>query len=158
MYRYISCFLNVCIMPVHFYKRTPLVPIFTTGKKSKKDFHVYEKKWKAKTALSVCFGGSFYRGSEPWVARAVPSSPFPETILGISAPSCQSFELHEHLCFISIYFVYSLARFALRWLLLHYMPFQLREGFQGTLYFQIVGRTCLYSVHVLAAIYFDPRM
>lgn len=157
-YRYISYFLKVCNMPIHFYKRTTLVPIFTTRKKSKEDFTFMKKSEKRKQHSSVCFARSFYRGSMPWVARVLPPSPFPEITLGISAPSCQSFELHEHLCFISIYFVCLLSRCALRWLLLHYMPFQFKEGFQGTLYFHIVGRTCLYSVLLLAPMYFDVRM
>ena len=72
-------------------------------------------------------------------------------------PHWQSFELCEHLCFISIYFAHSLARCVPGWLLLHYMPFQLRKVFKGTLYFPVVGGTCLYSVLLLAAIYFDRR-
>lgn len=35
-----------------------------------------------------------------------------------------------------------LARCVLKWLLLHFMPFWLRKGFIGTLYFQIVRQTC----------------
>ena len=45
----------------------------------------------------------------------------------------------EYLCFISIYFVYPLARCVLRKLLLRFVPFQLRKCLIGTLCFWIAG-------------------
>ena len=51
----------------------------------------------------------------------------------------------EHLCFISVYFVYLLGRRVLEELLLHFTPLQLMKGFIGMLYFQTAKETCLFK-------------
>ena len=51
----------------------------------------------------------------------------PESILSISTFIC----VCEHLSFILIYFVHSLARWVLRQLLLYFRPFWLTKGFTG---------------------------
>ena len=81
-------------MPLHFYRLPTFVYIFANGKKSKEDFGFYKKWRKAKTAITVCFAVSCYRGSMcpkwEWHRQA----PSPETTLSISAWSCHSFELY----------------------------------------------------------------
>ena len=47
----------------------------------------------------------------------------------------------EHLCFISVYFVYLLGRCVLEELLIHFTPLQLMKGFIGMLYFQTAKET-----------------
>lgn len=39
----ISHFSKVHITPLHFYKRSTLVPVFVNWKKPKEDFHFYKK-------------------------------------------------------------------------------------------------------------------
>ena len=51
----------------------------------------------------------------------------------------------EHLCFISVYFVYLLVRCVLEELLLHFTSLQLMKGFIGMLYFQIAKETWIFK-------------
>lgn len=63
-------------MPLHFYERPTLVPIFTNWKKCKEDFHVYEKWWKAKIAVRVGFAarGAWTEAVRTWPASGAPSA------------------------------------------------------------------------------------
>lgn len=116
----ILCFSKVHVMPLLFYGRPTLVPVFTNQKSSKEDFRFYRNKQKpaktnkAKPAFSISFARSRDRGSmdpEQRARGALPSS-FPGNYtqrLSISAAvalECVS----EPLCFIAISFVPSLAR------------------------------------------------
>ena len=59
-------FLKVHFTPLSFYESPTLGPIFINQKKSKEDFHFYQKKkkrQKVKIVLNVCFAVSHYRGS-----------------------------------------------------------------------------------------------
>lgn len=56
-------YLKVRFTSLHFYRRPTLNTVFANPKKSKEDFHFYKKEWKSKTAFSVCFAASPYRGS-----------------------------------------------------------------------------------------------
>lgn len=81
-------------MPICFYERPTLIPVFANRKKSEEGFHFYEKRWKAKIAFSVCFAATCYRDSAhlkwgEWHHQA----PSPGTILSISVSSHHSFEL-----------------------------------------------------------------
>ena len=40
----ITHFAKICVKPLHFYKRTTFVPVFTNWKKSEEDCHFYEKR------------------------------------------------------------------------------------------------------------------
>ena len=51
------------LMPLHLCERPKWVPVFANQKKSKEDFHFHGKRQNVKTAFSVCFTGSCYRGS-----------------------------------------------------------------------------------------------
>ena len=64
----------------------------------------------------------------------------PESILSISTFIC----VCEHLSFILIYFVHSLARCVLRYLPLYFRPFQFKKDFIGTLHFWIAREICIF--------------
>ena len=84
-----------------------------------------------------------WRQLAPSAARGAPPSSSPGTTLSISASAAIALNwVREHLCFISIYFVHLLARCVLRYMLLHFTPFQLIKGFIRTLYFQTARKTC----------------
>ena len=74
-------FMKVCVMPLCFYQRPTLVPVFTNQKKkkSKDDFCFYKKRQKAKIALSVCFAGAMIEAactpsSERGTAKLLPGN------------------------------------------------------------------------------------
>lgn len=46
-------------MPLCFYRRTTLVPVFADPKKSEGDFHFYKKKKKKKAKSEIVFSVSF---------------------------------------------------------------------------------------------------
>lgn len=69
---YISWFLKVCIMPLCFYGRHILEPVFTDQKESKEDFHLYKK---VRITFSVCLAASRYGGSAHIKQRGPPKSP-----------------------------------------------------------------------------------
>ena len=82
-------------MPLVFYKRPTLVSVFTNWKKSKEDFHFYEKRQEGKIALSICFCSELlYRQHTPNAARVALPSSFLGATLSIPASSCHSFELY----------------------------------------------------------------
>ena len=80
-----------------------------------------------------------------WTQRSERGTAKPLTLelntLGIPVSSHYSFEVCEHLTFISIYSVHPLARCILRWLLLCITSFWLLNSFTGMLYFCITGET-----------------
>lgn len=131
----------VCFTPLHFYKRTTLVPVFTNQKKSDGDFHFYRKK-KAKITFSMCSARSRYRGSTHPGSQWHRQAPFPGTNPAPQHPAATALNC-EHLRFVSIYSVYLLARRVIRQLLLRFTPFRLTKTFLGTRYCQTVGITCV---------------
>lgn len=111
---------KACFTSLYFYER----PVFSNLKKSKEYFHSYEKKkWKFKVAVSVNhYRGSAHtqsgeRGSTKLLLRELHSSSQHPTSIALNCVS-------QPLCFISIYFMHSLARCVLRELLLCFMLFQ----------------------------------
>lgn len=103
-------------MPPRFYKRPTLVIVFSNQKKSEGEFCFYKERQKVKAAFSVCPAASLDGGSEhPKQREWHPQAPSQGTTFSISASSHQNFELHEHLCFISICFAYPLARCVLKY-------------------------------------------
>lgn len=86
-------------MLLHFYKGPTSIPVSPSQEKSKKDSHFSGRRQKAKTAFSVCFAKSWYRGSlhpkqKGWHHQA-PSLELGEGSqhLSISTLSRHSFEL-----------------------------------------------------------------
>ena len=78
------CFLKIHYTPLHFYERPTLVPVFTNRKKFEEDFCFYEKRWKAKIALGICFAVNCFTVSthpeqENWHHQA----PSPAIVLGL---------------------------------------------------------------------------
>jgi len=165
-------FFEVQTRPLPFFERPTWVPIFTNRKTSREDFRFYEK-GKKQTQRSVFVSQQAITERVrmqqlEWRHQA--SSP--GTALNISAARCLGFEtVWVDLCFISIYFVHSLARCVLRyqknlrevifgvWECSKNFPYKLmvaasslhailiftRKGLIGTLYFQIAGETCTFK-------------
>ena len=68
-------FSKMHFTPLCFYERSTLVLVFANKKKSKQDFHFYEKRRKMKIAFSIYVTASCYRGSTAQAGRmASPSS------------------------------------------------------------------------------------
>lgn len=90
--------------------------LFAHWKKPEEDFHFYGKKTKSQNSVQCLFCCPVvYRVNTcPKQQDGHCQSPSPGTTLSISASSHHSFELYEHLCFISVYFVHPLARWVLR--------------------------------------------
>ena len=65
-------FLKVQVMPLHFYKRPTLVPVFVNQKKSQDDFSLLRKKGKKRKWHCVCFAAK-----HPKQQKWPPSSSFP---------------------------------------------------------------------------------
>lgn len=63
IYQYLLLFRKVCFTPLHFTKDL-VSTCFHLTKRNPEDFHFYENRWKAKTAFSICFAVSPYRGSK----------------------------------------------------------------------------------------------
>lgn len=81
-----------------FYRRPTSLSGFTNWRKSKEKFHFHEKRWKVKTASSICFVGALRGQGIPWVVRLLRQPPScPGTILSIPASSLHSLELSMHL-------------------------------------------------------------
>ena len=137
---------KVCFTPLHFYRRPILVPVFFNWKKSKAGFCFFWKKKKWKTKIVFTFTDAVMEVVHQ-EQRVAPSSCFLGTTLCISASSPRALNcVHEHLCFISIYLVYPLARRVLRKLLLWFVPFRLRKCLIGTLSFWIAGKPVI-NIH-----------
>ena len=109
-------FSKVHFMPLHFYEKHTLVPVFTK-QKSEEDFCFYKIRRKAKIAFSICFAvsrcnrGGMRPEQQEWHFQA----PSLGTTLSLSASSHHALNcVCEHQCFISIYFVHPLARCVLR--------------------------------------------
>lgn len=142
-YRYF-CFSKVHFTSLWFYRRPTLaIFVFAIQKKSKKYFCFHRKRWKAKTALSSCCEQAVIEavcipGQQEWPHQAPSWEPHSVSASSAIALSC----VCQHLYFISIYIVHLLVKCVLRWLLLHFIPFQLTKVFIRMLYFQSRGKTC----------------
>ena len=136
----IPCFSKVWFKPLHFYKRPILVPVFANNNNNKKNpkriFNFYKKKKKKKWKQhSVCFQQLLMEASsssEQWV--------WPGKLLSWELHSASQQQVaralndvHEHLCFLSIYLVHLLARGLLRYGF--FKTFQLMDNFIGPLHF-----------------------
>lgn len=89
----IPYFLKVQVMPLNFDEGSTLVPVFANWNKSEEDFCFYEKKWKAKMAVSICSAASPCRGSAHHKYQEWPRHT-PSLGLNILASSHHSFELY----------------------------------------------------------------
>lgn len=113
----ISCFLKVCIIPLCFYRRLTLVPVFSNPKKFEEDFQFYEKWWKIKVAFSIDFivslpGGSAHPGQQEGPHRAPSQDPHTAS----RRPPTRALNcVCAHLCFISIDSMHLLAGCVLRY-------------------------------------------
>lgn len=97
-------FRKVHVMPLRFYERPTLVPVFANRKKSEEDFRFYEKRQKVNTAFGVCF-----------VVRGALPSPFPGNhAQHLSLKPPELWTVSVSICCISIYFVHLLVRCLLR--------------------------------------------
>lgn len=101
----IAHFLKASFMPLHFYKRPVLVPVFNNRKKPKEDFCFREERRKQKIAYSICFQGAIIEAASilsvksgttevlPWELHSKPQH-------HVSIPvNCAC----EHLCLILNY-------------------------------------------------------
>lgn len=70
----IPYFLKVCFMPLHFYERATLVPVFVSWKRSEEEFCFYEKRHKGRTAFSTGFAGAVVEAAHPKLLRREPRS------------------------------------------------------------------------------------
>lgn len=117
--RRIPHFSKVCIMPLCFHAGPTLVPAFTNQQKPEEDFSLLWKTVQSENSIQHLFC------REPLWRQATctlssgegPAKLLPQgTTLSISAPSAEaSNRVCERQCFIWIYFVYRLARSALRY-------------------------------------------
>lgn len=113
-YRYPPRFLKVHFTPLCFYERPTLVPVFTSLKKSEEDFRFYSKRQKVRVILYLFCSDQLQRQCLPhaweWHSQA-PSlklhSASQHAVTIVFSCVC------EHLCFLSVYFVHSLARYIL---------------------------------------------
>ena len=107
---------ETCCMPLHFYKRPTLVPVFINQNKSEEDFCFYEKRLKVKIALRVCFAVFvLQRRWAPLAARVALPSSFPGNYtphLSIKRPLFWAVSVS--ICLISTYSVHPLATYVLR--------------------------------------------
>lgn len=101
-----------------FYERpTVIVPVFTNQKKFKEDFRFHKERHKVQTVVSMCAAGSGYGGGRHPTRPVRPCWAASQRLHSASqhqatrALSC----IHEHLCFILIYFVHLLERCSLRY-------------------------------------------
>lgn len=79
-------FLKVCVMPLHFYERPPVVSTcFCNWKKSEEDFYFHKKRQQGKLAFSVCVAESL---SEAVHSQQQPEwqQPFLRSLLGGKLP------------------------------------------------------------------------
>ena len=124
------CFLKVHFIPLPFYKRPTLVPVFTNWKKSKEDFCFYKKRWKWKQHSVFVFQATVTEASRPWAGQGDLPDSFPGNYTASQhqvpiALNC----VCEHLCFIWVRSVHPFSRCVLRSSRLRFMPFQLMKGF-----------------------------
>ena len=71
----------VCFMPLGFYRRPTLVPIFANKKKSEKDFHLKGGwggggMWKPKVAFSIVLQWVIIEAACTWSSKVAPPSSF----------------------------------------------------------------------------------
>ena len=81
----ISCSLKVHVMPLHFYERSTLVPVFSNWMKSEEDFHFYEKGQKSKYRSLFIL--------QQVIIEAACTSSFLGPTLSVSASGPQSLQL-----------------------------------------------------------------
>lgn len=130
-------------MPLHFYVRPTLVPVWANWKKSKDNFCLKKKKKvKSENRVQCLFWHKAFieaghvSSIKNDITKCLPSN----YTLHLSI-RCHGFDFYEFLFFISMYFLHLLARYVLRWLLLCFTSFWLRKDFIRVLYFWIVGET-----------------
>ena len=110
MYRQSLLFKSLCYTHCAFIKDLIVLPVFTLWKKSKEDFHFYEKERKMKIAFSVCVVASCYRGCPDLSSNSGPTKLLSQNYTQFQAAIIALDRVFEHLCFTSIDFVYHLAR------------------------------------------------
>ena len=89
----IAHFLKASFMPLHFYKRPVLVPVFNNTKKPKEDFCLREESRKQKIAYSICFQGAIIKAESPELQEWDHRGPSLGTTLQTPASRCHSCEL-----------------------------------------------------------------
>lgn len=93
IYNYPLLFSKVCFMPFHLYERPTLGPVFSIGKKFKKDCHS-NKRGKRGNNVQCVFAASCYRGSgHPQAVRVAPPSSILGTTFSMSASNRHSYQL-----------------------------------------------------------------
>lgn len=71
--------MKVCVRPLGWYERPPLVPGFTNGKKSKEDLGFYGKKAKSEDSLQYWFcSGGYKRCPDPEDGEKGPTQLLPQ--------------------------------------------------------------------------------
>lgn len=102
-----TCFSEVGFTTL-LYKRTTLVPDFPNRRNSEKNFYLYNKRPRVKTAFCFCFSGSSLEagGTPQWEWSC---ELFPQELHSASSPTDLNC-IYEHLCVNSIYVVQLLAR------------------------------------------------
>lgn len=71
-FTHILPFPEVCLMPLCFYERPTLLPVFTN--EIWRVFCFYEKGWKVKIVFSICFAVNRCGGRESGMARLLPGN------------------------------------------------------------------------------------
>ena len=111
----IPSFSKVYLTPLHFYERPTLVPVFANRKNSTEIFTSMKARKGKNNVQHLFCNEQLWRQHVPRVARGTHHAPSLGATLSVSASSCHSFELCEHLCFILIRSVHLWARCVLRY-------------------------------------------
>ena len=118
----ILCFSNAHSVPLQFYKRPALVPVFTNQKIIQTGFSLLQKEVKSKnSALHWFCSTQVLRRHASWAVRVVHQERGTAKLLPQELRSASQLQtaialncVCEHLCFISFYFVHPLVRYVLR--------------------------------------------
>lgn len=138
-YRYAPLFES-SFYDILLFQKAYISTCFANQKTSEKIVTFKKKEAKCKNSIQHFCSELLQRQHTP---RAVTVAP--GTTLSISASNHRSLELclwasALHLCCVRL-----LVSCALRWLLLHFTPFQLIKDFTGALYFQTARETCVFN-------------